>query len=162
MHASKTRVLIVDDSAAMRQILTRILDSDPAIEVVGTAPDPYFARDKINQLQPDVLTLDVEMPRMDGLTFLQKLMDGHPMPVVMVSALTQHGGEVTLRALELGAVDFFPKPTLSALAGDAGGAAEIIAKVKAAARVRVSASCRLPVRLPSRLSSRLPRRLPGR
>ncbi len=138
MEASKTRVLIVDDSAAMRQILTRILESDPAIEVVGTAPDPYFARDKIKQLQPDVLTLDVEMPRMDGLTFLEKLMHGHPMPVVMVSSLTQRGGEVTLRALELGAVDFFPKPTLDMLSGVAGGAAEIIAKVKAASRVRVS------------------------
>ena len=137
METRKTRVLIVDDSAAMRQILTRILEADPAIEVVGTAADPYFARDKIKQLQPDVLTLDVEMPRMDGLTFLEKLMHGHPMPVVMVSSLTQRGGEVTLRALELGAVDFFPKPTLDMLSGVANGAAEIIAKVKSAACVRV-------------------------
>ncbi len=94
---TKTRVLIVDDSAAMRQLLTHILESDPSIEVVGTAPDPYVARDKIKQLNPDVLTLDVEMPRMDGLTFLEKLMRGHPMPVVMVSSLTQAGCDVTLQ-----------------------------------------------------------------
>lgn len=137
MTSSKTRVLIVDDSAAIRQLLTQILSTDPDIEVVGTAPDPYFARDKIKQLNPDVLTLDIEMPRMDGLTFLEKLMRGHPMPVIMVSSLTQKGAEVTLRALELGAIDFFPKPTLDTLSGVAGGAAEIVAKVKAAARARV-------------------------
>ena len=100
--------------------------------------DPYFARDKIKSLQPDVLTLDVEMPRMDGLTFLEKLMHGHPMPVVMVSSLTQTGCDITLRALELGAVDFFPKPTLDTLTGVSGGAAQIIAKVKGAARADVS------------------------
>ena len=137
MMAAKTRVLIVDDSAAMRQLLTQILSTDPDIEVVGTASDPYFARDKIKRLQPDVLTLDVEMPRMDGLTFLEKLMHGHPMPVVMVSSLAQRGADVTLRALELGAIDFFAKPTIGALSGVAGGAAEIVAKVKAAALARV-------------------------
>ncbi|MGI4791603.1 MAG: protein-glutamate methylesterase/protein-glutamine glutaminase [Janthinobacterium lividum] len=135
--ASKIRVLIVDDSAAMRQLLTQILTSDPEIEVVGTAPDPYFAREKIKQLNPDVLTLDIEMPRMDGLTFLEKLMHGHPMPVVMVSSLTQAGCDVTLRALELGAIDFFPKPTLDTLSGVSGGAAQIVEKVKAAARARL-------------------------
>jgi two-component system chemotaxis response regulator CheB len=135
---AKIRVLIVDDSAAMRQLLTKILESDPGIEVVGTAQDPLYARDKIKDLKPDVLTLDVEMPRMDGITFLEKLMRGHPMPVVMVSSLTQAGCEVTMRALELGAIDFFPKPTIDTLSGVSGGAAEIIAKVKTAARARVS------------------------
>ena len=131
------RVLIVDDSAAIRQLLTQILNSDPDIEVVGVAPDPYVARDKIKQLEPDVLTLDVEMPRMDGLTFLDKLMRGHPMPVVMVSSLTQQGCEITLKALELGAVDFFPKPTIDLLAGVADGAEQIIDKVKAAAAAKI-------------------------
>src|SRR5215470_20250845 len=96
----------------MRQLLTRILSSDPMIEVVGTAADPYFARDKILSLKPDVLTLDVEMPRMDGVTFLEKLMRRHPLPVVMVSSLTEAGCATTLRALELGAVDFVTKPSV--------------------------------------------------
>src|SRR5579875_1569264 len=131
------RALVVDDSAAMRQLLTQILSSDPGIEVVGTAPDPYIARDKIKQLEPDVLTLDVEMPRMDGITFLEKLMRARPMPVVMVSSLTQQGCDVTLRALELGAVDFFAKPTVDTLFGVSGGAQQIVDKVKAAARARI-------------------------
>src|SRR6266508_7028219 len=97
----KIRVLVIDDSALMRRILTDLLSRDPSIEVVGVAPDPYIARDKIRKLQPDVLTLDVEMPRMDGLTFLEKLMRAHPMPVVMVSSLTLNGAETTLKALEL-------------------------------------------------------------
>ena len=105
--SKKIRVLIVDDSALMRQALTKLLQRDPQIEVVGSAADPFIARDKIKALNPDVLTLDVEMPRMDGLTFLEKLMQAHPMPVVMVSSLTEAGCETTLRALELGAVDFF-------------------------------------------------------
>ena len=145
MANAPIRVLIVDDSAAMRQLLTQILASDPAIEVVGTAPDPYFARTKILELRPDVLTLDVEMPRMDGITFLEKLMRGHPMPVVMVSSLTQAGFDVTLRALELGAVDFFSKPTLDTLTGVAGGAQHIIDKVKAAARARVQPRAATPM-----------------
>jgi two-component system chemotaxis response regulator CheB len=150
MHdSSKTRVLIVDDSASIRQLLTRILSSDPSIEVVGTAADPYFARDKIRQLEPDVLTLDVEMPRMDGLTFLEKLMRAHPMPVVMVSSLTQHGCDVTLRALELGATDFFPKPTIDTLVGVEDGARQIIDKVKAAARARISATANRPAPTPA-------------
>jgi two-component system chemotaxis response regulator CheB len=107
------------------------------IDVIGTASDPYFARDKIKTLQPDVLTLDVEMPRMDGLTFLEKLMAAHPMPVVMVSSLTQKGAEVTMRALELGAVDFFAKPTLDTATGVMQGASLIVEKVKAASLARV-------------------------
>ncbi len=138
MSNQKIRVLIVDDSAAIRQLLSHILSSDPSIEVVGVAADPFFARDKIISLKPDVLTLDVEMPRMDGLTFLEKLMRGHPMPVVMVSSLTQRGTDITFRALELGAVDFFPKPTIDTLNGVENGAREIIEKVKAAAGARVT------------------------
>ncbi|WP_424682508.1 protein-glutamate methylesterase/protein-glutamine glutaminase [Frateuria sp. YIM B11624] len=130
----KVRVLVVDDSALVRKLLSTMLASDPRIEVVGTAADPLIARDKIKQLNPDVLTLDVEMPRMDGLTFLENLMRLRPMPVVMVSSLTEQGAEVTLRALELGAVDFFAKPA-SDLAGTfAGSAQEICAKVVTAAR----------------------------
>lgn len=133
------RVLIVDDSALIRQILTEILSSDPAIEVVGTAPDPLVARDKIKLLRPDVLTLDVEMPKMDGVTFLRNLMRLHPMPVVMVSSLTEAGADVTLQALELGAVDFVTKPKIDVSHGMEEYAAEIIAKVKAAAGARVRA-----------------------
>src|ERR1700712_1751735 len=99
----KTRVLVVDDSALVRQILTELLNSDPAIEVVGTAADAFAAREKIKSLNPDVLTLDVEMPKMDGLTFLRNLMRLRPMPVVMVSSLTEHGAEITLDALAVGA-----------------------------------------------------------
>jgi two-component system chemotaxis response regulator CheB len=133
----KSRVLIVDDSALMRQILQQVLQSDPGIEVVGSASDPFIARDKIKALNPDVLTLDVEMPRMDGLTFLGKLMKGHPMPVVMVSTLTERGCDTTLRALSLGAVDFITKPKLDVKTGTLDLADEIISKVKAAASARV-------------------------
>src|SRR5580704_2750069 len=122
----KTKVLIVDDSAVMRQILKEILSRDPSIEVVGVASDPSATRDKILRLEPDVLTLDVEMPKMDGLTFLEKLMRAHPMPVVMVSSLTQASCDITIRMLELGAVDFFPKPAIDKLEGVENGAEEII------------------------------------
>jgi two-component system chemotaxis response regulator CheB len=106
----KIRVLIVEDSALMRQLLTAIFQEDPAFEVVATAADPLIARQKIKDLQPDVLTLDVEMPRMDGITFLEKLMRLRPIPVVMISSLTQRNAEATVRALQLGAVDFVTKP----------------------------------------------------
>src|SRR6202012_6304281 len=106
----KIKVLVIDDSALMRKLLSEILASDPGIDVVGTAPDAYVARDKIKSLNPDVLTLDVEMPRMDGLSFLSNLMRLRPMPVVMCSTLTERGAQTTLRALELGAVDFVSKP----------------------------------------------------
>ncbi|MFW5683360.1 MAG: response regulator, partial [Spirochaetota bacterium] len=105
------RVLVVDDSALARQIITSALSRDSRIEVVGTAPDVYVARDKIVELKPDVLTLDVEMPRMDGVQFLKRLMPQHPMPVVVVSALTKAGAAITLDALASGAVDFVPKPS---------------------------------------------------
>ena len=135
--ATRFKVLIVDDSALMRQLLTKIIDSDPGLEVIGTAGDPYIAREKIKALNPDVLTLDIEMPRMDGLTFLEKLMRGHPMPVVMISSLTDKGADTTLRALSLGAVDYVSKPKLDVSNGTIEHAEEIITKVKAAARVRV-------------------------
>jgi two-component system chemotaxis response regulator CheB len=133
----RIRVLVVDDSALMRQVLGTLLARDPAIEVVGAASDPYVARDKILALRPDVLTLDVEMPRMDGLAFLEKLMRGHAMPVVMVSSLTESGCETTLRALELGAVDFVTKPKVDLRERIGDIAQEIIDKVKAAAGARV-------------------------
>lgn len=135
---TKTKVLIIDDSAVMRQILKQILSEDPSLEVVATASDPMLAREKILRLLPDVLTLDVEMPRMDGLTFLEKLMRAHPLPVVMISSLTDRGCETTLRALELGAIDFVSKPKIDVADGLLQMAAEIVEKVKAAAHARVA------------------------
>src|SRR4030095_8492416 len=109
----KISVLIVDDSALIRKLLTEIINAEPDMEAVGAAPDPIVAREMIRRLDPDVLTLDVEMPKMDGLDFLEKLMRLRPMPVVMVSTLTERGSEITMRALELGAVDFVTKPKIS-------------------------------------------------
>ncbi len=132
---SKVKVLIVDDSAVVRQILAKQLSTSDQIEVVGTATDPYVARDKIVRLQPDVLTLDMEMPRMDGITFLRKLMHYHPMPVVIVSSLTPKGGELALEAIEVGAVDVLCKPGAAYKVGDL--AIELVDKVLAAAKVHV-------------------------
>lgn len=134
----KIRVLTVDDSALMRQVLAMLLAKDPEIEVIGSAPDPYIAREKIKALNPDVLTLDVEMPKMDGITFLEKLMRGHPMPVVMVSSLTEVGCETTMRALELGAVDFITKPKIDLREGMEEVAQDLIVKVKTAAVANVT------------------------
>lgn len=131
------KVLIVDDSALVRQLLTEILNKAPDIEVIGVATDPYAAREKIKKLNPDVLTLDVEMPRMDGVTFLSNLMRLRPMPVVMISSLTEAGADVTLQALEYGAVDFVSKPKLDVAAGLQDYANEIVAKVRMAAGARV-------------------------
>lgn len=133
----KIKVLIVDDSALVRQMLTEILGAARGIEVVGAAPDPYAAREKIKALHPDVVTLDVEMPKMDGLTFLGNLMRLHPLPVVMVSSLTERGADVTLRALELGAVDFVSKPKVDLAHTLEDYAEEIVEKVRAAAGARV-------------------------
>jgi two-component system chemotaxis response regulator CheB len=141
----KIKLLIVDDSALVRQVLTSIFEETPDIEVIGTAPDPYIAREKIKKLNPDVLTLDVEMPRMDGVTFLGNLMRLRPMPVVMVSSLTEQGAEVTLRALEYGAVDFVAKPKLDVAEGLVSYAEEIIEKVRMAAKARVRPLERRPV-----------------
>ena len=109
----KIKVLIVDDSLLIREVLTEILNSSPEIEVVGAAEDAYVAREMLKQLDPDVLTLDVEMPRMNGITFLRNLMRLRPMPVVMISALTESNAEVTLEALSIGAVDFIAKPVVN-------------------------------------------------
>ncbi len=129
------RVLIVDDSALMRKLLTELLSQSPDLEVVGTAMDPYDARDRIKALRPDVITLDVEMPRMDGLTFLRNLMRLFPLPVVMISSLTEQGAQVTLDALESGALDFVTKPRLDLKEGMQEQARDIIEKVVAAAGV---------------------------
>ncbi len=136
---AKIRLLIVDDSALIRNMLTEIFNSSPDIEVVGTAADPLIARDKIKKLNPDVITLDIEMPRMDGLTFLRNLMRLRPMPVVMISTLTEQGASVTLEALEIGAVDFVAKPKLDVAASLKQYSEEIINKVKTAARANVKA-----------------------
>jgi two-component system chemotaxis response regulator CheB len=133
------RVLVVDDSPTIRRLLTAVLEADPEIEVVGGAPEPAVARQMIKSLNPDVLTLDVEMPNMNGLEFLEKIMRLRPMPVVMVSTLTQRGAEVTLEALELGAVDYHPKPTENVAHALDADASQLAAKVKAAARANVRA-----------------------
>tara|TARA_R110002167_G_scaffold57140_5_gene161982 strand:+ start:1812 stop:2873 length:1062 start_codon:yes stop_codon:yes gene_type:complete len=132
------KVLIIDDSAVVRQVLTKILGDQPDIEVVAACIDPLYAREKIKALKPDVITLDIEMPRMDGLTFLDKLMRLHPLPVVMISTLTDAGADATLKALELGAIDFVSKPksdTRNRLTDEY--AEEVIAKVRMAAKSRV-------------------------
>jgi two-component system chemotaxis response regulator CheB len=136
---SKIKVLVVDDSALVRDILSQGLARDPHIEVVGTASDPFVARDKIVQLKPDVLTLDVEMPRMDGVEFLRRLMPQHPLPVVMVSALTKKGAAITLAALEAGAVEVVTKPSTDIARGLSAMLGELREKVKIAASVNVSA-----------------------
>jgi len=134
---AKTRVLIIDDSALIRSLLTEIIGKQPDLEVIGAAPDPLVAREMIRAMNPDVLTLDVEMPRMDGLDFLEKLMRLRPMPVVMVSTLTERGAEVTLRALELGAIDFVAKPKLGISSGMKELAAEICDKIRVAAQAKL-------------------------
>lgn len=136
---SKIKVLVIDDSAVVRKILTEILSSDPDVDVVGTAADPFIARNKIKELNPDVLTLDIEMPRMDGITFLKNLMRLHPMPVVMVSTLTEKGAGITFEALELGAVDFVSKPRQDVANQLTQYAEEIILKVKTAAVAKLRA-----------------------
>jgi two-component system, chemotaxis family, protein-glutamate methylesterase/glutaminase len=160
MAAKPVRVLVVDDSALIRTLMTELLGADPGIEVVGTAADPYIARDKIKQLEPDVITLDVEMPRMDGLSFLRNLMRLRPMPVVMVSTLTHAGAQVTLDALALGAVDFVAKPKLDVARGLAGHAEELAEKIKLAARARVGRIAdTAPVRVQGPLGFRTTERL---
>lgn len=133
----KIKVLCVDDSALIRSLMTEIINSQPDMTVCATAPDPLVARELIKQHNPDVLTLDVEMPRMDGLDFLEKLMRLRPMPVVMVSSLTERGSEITLRALELGAVDFVTKPRVGIRDGLLDYAEKLADKIRAASRARV-------------------------
>ena len=134
----KIKVLVIDDSALIRSLLTEIINSQHDMEVVGVAPDPLIARDMIKQLNPDVLTLDVEMPKMDGLDFLEKLMRLRPMPVVMVSTLTERGSEITMRALELGAIDFVTKPKMSISDGMREYTDIIADKIRAASQARIA------------------------
>jgi two-component system chemotaxis response regulator CheB len=138
MEARPIKVLVIDDSALMRKLLCSVLERDGDIEVVGTAQDPFDAREKIKQLHPDVLTLDIEMPKMDGLTFLRNLMRLRPMPVVMVSSLTERGADATLAALQLGAIDFIPKPKIDIQEGLEELAAVLVDKVKAASTARIA------------------------
>jgi two-component system chemotaxis response regulator CheB len=147
---AKIRVLVVDDSATMRSLITAALTRDPEIEVVGAAGDPFEARGMIKALNPDVVTLDIEMPNMNGIEFLEKIMRLRPMPVVMVSSLTQAGAEMTLRALELGAVDCVGKPTNAT--GTAEALAEVADKVKAAARASVRTKADAAPATPRRLN----------
>lgn len=146
----RIRVLIVDDSAMARSIFSRELARDPLIEVVGAAPDPYIARNMILELKPDVLSLDVEMPRMDGITFLRKLTQHYPIPTIIVSSLTPKGGELALEALEAGAVDVMCKPGAAYTVGDM--AVELIDKIKAAALVDVKKLRQRPTVKVQRLS----------
>jgi len=134
---TKTRVVVVDDSALVRSLLTEIINRQPDMTCVGSAADPLVAREMIRELAPDVITLDIEMPRMDGLDFLAKLMRLRPMPVVMVSTLTERGAEATLRALELGAIDFVAKPKIGVANGLQLLADDITAKIRIAACAKV-------------------------
>jgi len=135
--AEKIKVLVVDDSALVRQVLTSIIDSSDTLMVIGSARDPIDAREKIKQLNPDVLTLDIEMPKMDGVTFLKNLMRLRPMPVVMISTLTEVGAEVTLEALEVGAVDFIAKPKIDVQGALQEYTEEIIEKLEVAGKAKV-------------------------
>lgn len=134
---NKIKVLVVDDSAVVRQVMKEILETDPSIEVIDTAGDPFIAAEKIQKELPDVITLDVEMPRMDGITFLQKIMTQHPIPVVMCSSLTEEGAETTLRALEYGAVDIITKPKIGIQQFIEESRIRICDSVKAAAMAKV-------------------------
>jgi two-component system chemotaxis response regulator CheB len=134
---SKTRVLIIDDSALVRSLLTEIINKQPDMEAIGAAPDPLVAREMIRAMNPDVLTLDVEMPKMDGLDFLERLMRLRPTPVVMVSTLTERGADTTIRALELGAIDFVAKPKLGIAAGLSDLGRDICEKIRVASRARM-------------------------
>jgi len=133
----KTRVLVIDDSALVRSLLAEIINAQPDMEAVGAAPDPLVAREMIRALNPDVLTLDVEMPKMDGLDFLERLMRLRPTPVVMVSTLTERGADTTIRALELGAIDFVAKPRIGIAAGLHELGRDICEKIRIAARARM-------------------------
>lgn len=154
MNRRSIRVLIVDDSAVIRQILKYELSKDPEIEVIATASDPYIARDKIMRERPDVITLDLEMPRMDGLTFLKKLMTYYPLPVIVLSSLAKSGTQVALDALEWGAVDVYEKPKCDIENGLRVSMEKLREAVKAAAKARVIKGGRVPVRV-NRVESKI-------
>src|ERR1700687_4843191 len=145
MTPPRVRVLIVDDSAVVRRTLSEVLSSDPAIEVIGTAGDPFIAADRISEQVPDVITLDIEMPGMDGLTFLQKIMSQHPIPVVICSSLAEEGAQSALKALEYGAVDIIAKPRL--------GSKQFLEESRVLLRqaVKAAAVARLRVTVPRRI-----------
>jgi two-component system chemotaxis response regulator CheB len=145
MKSRKIRVLVIDDSALIRSVMKEIINRENDMECVGAAPDPLVAREMIKSLNPDVLTLDVEMPKMDGLDFLERLMRLRPMPVLMVSTLTERGSDITFRALELGAVDFVSKPKLDIVRGMEEYAIEITDKIRATAHARVRKTATEPV-----------------
>ncbi len=149
----KIKVLVIDDSAVVRQTLEDILNSDPQIEVMATAGDPYIAAKKIQAEVPDVITLDVEMPRMDGLTFLQKIMHQHPIPVVMCSSLTERGCETTLKALDLGAVDIITKPKLGLKQFLKESKIQICDSVKSAAGAKVKKGSVKPLQVAPKLTA---------
>lgn len=148
----KIKVLIIDDSALVRKLLSEVLDNDPQIQVVGSAPDPIIAIRKIKSLKPDVITLDVEMPKMDGLTFLEKLMKLHPMPVLMFSSLTQRGAEATMKALSLGAIDFVAKPKIRLTESMEELRSDLVMKVKAAATAKLKKAVAPVMNVPPRHS----------
>ncbi|MEN9658014.1 MAG: hypothetical protein RL571_1479 [Pseudomonadota bacterium] len=137
MMKKNIRVIVIDDSALMRNLLKEIIDEAPDLECIATAPDPLIAREKIRELNPDVITLDIEMPKMDGLEFLERLMRLKPTPVIMISSLTEQGSEAALRALELGAVDIIAKPKLDIVRGIQGYADDIREKIRSAAGAKV-------------------------
>jgi two-component system chemotaxis response regulator CheB len=140
----KIRVLVVDDSALVRSLLTEIINRQQDMECVGTANDPLIAREMIRELNPDVITLDIEMPKMDGIEFLGRLMRLRPMPVVMISTLTERGAEVTMRALELGAVDFVAKPRIGLVDGIKDLASQIVEKVRVASKAHIKRTVFVP------------------
>ncbi|MBW2017373.1 MAG: chemotaxis response regulator protein-glutamate methylesterase [Deltaproteobacteria bacterium] len=137
MEQKNIKVLVVDDSAIVRKVLSEELSREKDIEIIGTAPDPYVARDKIVRLKPDVVTLDIEMPRMDGLTFLKKLMRYYPLPVIIVSSLTRKGGKLAMEALSLGALEVISKPSAAYSVGDMS--VQLADKIRAVAHVKVEA-----------------------
>ena len=153
MTPKKIRVLVIDDSALVRSLLAEIINRQADMSCVGAAADPLIAREMIRELSPDVLTLDVEMPRMDGIDFLGRLMRLRPTPVVMVSSLTERGAEVTMRALELGAVDVVAKPKIGLSDGLARLAEDITDKIRTASRARMRRAASTPDRKSTRLNS---------
>lgn len=139
------KVLVIDDSALIRSLLTEIIKQAPDLELVGAAPDAFVAKDMVMKLNPDVITLDIEMPKVDGLTFLDRLMKARPTPVIMISTLTEKGADATMRSLELGAIDFIPKPKLDVSNGIAGYQQEILEKIRMAAKTKPKRIAKAPI-----------------